>query len=350
VLEGDTEVELIRKLRVQPGVEQTPEGPAEYMVYRVSPWDTVKGEIAPEGTELRNHAAPFTATLEEKWTGSKEAVAAIGHVNGVRADMWERKALEAAMFGTPIEADLQLSWTNSPTLAVGRANDLREHLMMLSVDRTRVLDLSGVEGGGSTLERGGPARAGLRMIAHVAGEVDKDPSGDLVLDGWSKFGTEQMGDAFFWGESLREAVSLRTRGGLKKAVMIQGGASYLLAATPRWASMCCKCRQRTEDQVGGILDKLYRRELQEQRARTKESMVRLKSRPLARGPRRNRFVIEDELVAEVEKLEAKELGASAAKRRKLTLQMWRELEDAGGQRIVETELAQMEWNGGGGLL
>ena len=53
-------------------------------------------------------------------------------------------------------------------------------------------------------------------------------------------------------------------------------------------------------------------------------------------------MIEDELVAEVEKLEAEELGPSAAKRRKLTLRMWRELEDAGGQRIVETELAQME--------
>ena len=99
-----------------------------------------------------------------------------------------------------------------------------------------------------------------------------------------------------------------------------------------------------------MLDKLYRQELQEQRRRTKESMVRRKSRPIVRGPRKNRFVIEDELVVEVEKLGAKELGASAAKRRKLTLRMWRELEDAGGQRIVETELAQMEWNGGGGLL
>ena len=133
--------------------------------------------------------------------------------------------------------------------------------MVLEVDRTRVMDLSGVKGGGSTLERGGPGRSGLRMIAHVAGEVDRDPSGDLVLDGWANFGTEQKEDAFFWGESLREVVSLRTREGLKTAVMIQGGASYLMAATPRWASMCCKCRQRTEDQVGGILDKLYRREL-----------------------------------------------------------------------------------------
>ena len=61
-------------------------------------------------------------------------------------------------------------------------------------------------------------------------------------------------------------------------------------------------------------------------------------------------MIEDALRVEVEKMEEKELGASAAKKRKLTLEMWQELEDAGGQRIVETELAQMEWNGGGGLL
>ena len=188
------------------------------------------------------------------------------------------------------------------------------------------------------------------MMAHVAAQVDRDPSGDLILPGWKDFGTEQKEDAFGWGYDLREAVSLRTRGGLKKAVVIQGGASYLMASTPRWASMCCKCRQRTEDQVGGILGKLYRRELQEQRRRTKESMVRLKKRPVVRGPRKNRFVIEDELVVAVEKLEAKELAASAANRRKLTLRMMRGLENAGGQRILETELAQMEWNGGGGLL
>ena len=49
-------------------------------------------------------------------------------------------------------------------------------------------------------------------------------------------------------------------------------------------------------------------------------------------------------------MEDAELRGSAAKKRRLALEMWQELEDAGGQRLVETELAQREWNGGGGLL
>ena len=159
-----------------------------------------------------------------------------------------------------------------------------------------------------------------------------------------------MEDAFSWGESLREGVTLRTRGGLKKAGMVKKGAAYLMSATPRWASMCCACRQRTEDLMGEILDKLYARELQGRRVRTRETMSRLRSRPLNRGPRRARWVIEDALREAVEEMEEKELQGSAAKKRKLTLEVWQELEDAGGQRIVETELAQMEWNGGGGLL
>ena len=252
--------------------------------------------------------------------------------------------------GRPFETDLQMSRTNCPSLAVSRANPLREHLMMLSVIRNRVVDFSTVEGAGSALEQGGEGRGGLRMIAHICGLVGKDPSGDLVLKGWANFEKEQMEDAFSWGESLREGVALRTLSGLKQAVMVKKGAAYLMSATPRWASMCCACRQRTEDLIGEILDQLYARELQGRRVRTRETMSRLRSRPLIRGPRRARFVIEDALKVEVEKMEEKELVASAAKKRKLTLEMWQELEDAGGQRIVETELAQMEWNGGGGLL
>ena len=113
--------------------------------------------------------------------------------------------------------------------------------------------------------------------------------------------------------------------------------------------MCCACRQRTEDLIGEILDVLYVRELRERRVRMRENMRRLRSRPLDRTPRAAPWVIEDALKEAVEEIEEKELQVSAAKKRRLALEMWQELEDAGGQRIVETELAQMEWNGGGGL-
>jgi len=314
------------------------------MLYRVTPWDSIQGEWAPEGAELRNHGAAFTAELEEQWPGSEEVVAAIGHVNGVRGGEWEKAALEAAMEGEELEVDLQVSWTNSPTLAVGRANDLREHLELMEVDRENAVDLSGVPGGGSTLERGGAGRSGLLMMAHVAAQVDRDPSGDFILPGWKDFGTEQKEDAFSWGESLREVVTLRSRKALKKAVVIRGGASHLMASLPRWASLCRKCRQRMEDRVGSVLDRLYRREMQDQQRRVKESMIRLKALrwQTARVPRRPRsspFVTEEELKLVIGKLEAKELVAAAAKKAKLTLEMMGELEDVGGERILETELA-----------
>jgi hypothetical protein len=215
--------------------------------------------------------------------------------------------------------------------------------------RSALVDLSNVEGAGSALEAGGEGRGGLRMIAHICGLIGKDPTGDMVLRGWSNFETEQMKDAFDWGESLREGVTLRTRAGLKKAVVVKKGAAYLMAATPRWASMCCACRQRTEDLIGEILDVLYVRELQERRVRMRENMRRLRARPLDRSARSAPWVIEDALREAVEEMEEKELQGSAAKKRRLTLEMCQELEDAGGQRLVETELAQMEWNGGGGL-
>ena len=170
------------------------------------------------------------------------------------------------------------------------------------------------------------------------------------MSGWKDFETEQMKDAFDWGESLREGVTLRTHAGLKKAVVIKRGAAYLMAATPRWASMCPPCRQRNEDLIGEILDGLYVREIRERRERMRENIRRLRERPLPRAPRAAPWVIEDALKEAVEKMEEEELRESATKKRRLSLEMHQELEDAGGQRLVETELAQHEWNGGGGLL
>jgi hypothetical protein len=113
--------------------------------------------------------------------------------------------------------------------------------------------------------------------------------------------------------------------------------------------MCCACRQRTEDLIGEILDVLYVRELRERRVRMRENMRRLRARPVDRSKRSAPWVIEDALREAVEEMEEAELRGSAAKKRRLTLEMHQELEDAGGQRLVETEFAQMEWNGGGGL-
>jgi hypothetical protein len=343
------EIELERKLRVLPGVKMTEDGPEEYQLYRASPWDAVEKEIAPVRTELADVAHPWLVALEEKWPGATVTKNAIRHVNGIRRGDWEAEAMRKSLAGDPFDTDLQVSWTNGPGLAVSRANPLREHLVMLSVLRSAVVDLSNVEGAGSALEAGGEGRAGRRMIAHICGLIGKEPTGEMVLRGWANFETEQMKDAFDWGESLREGVTLRTRAGLKKAVVIKKGAAYIMAATPRWASMCCACRQRTEDLIGEILDVLYVRELRERRVRMRENMRRLRARPVDRSKRSAPWVIEDALREAVEEMEEAELRGSAAKKRRLTLEMHQELEDAGGQRLVETEFAQMEWNGGGGL-
>ena len=192
------------------------------------------------------------------------------------------------------------------------------------------------------------------MMAHICAEVGKEATGAMVLHGWKDVQDEQMEDAFRWGESLREGVTKRTAEALEEAVVIQGGAVYLQAATPPWKAMCAVCRQRNEDLIAEILDDLYMREIRERRERMRENMRRIRrhswGRWIDRRPRAAPWVIEDALKEAVEKMEEDERRESATKKRRLTLEMHQGLEDAGGLRLVETELAQHEWNGGSGLL
>jgi hypothetical protein len=309
--------------------------------------------VAPPGTKMELEEHPWLVALEEKWPGSTIVMHGVRHVNAIRWGDWEAEAKRRALAGVPfkgpgvvaageVAVDLLVSWTNAPGLAIARAKPLREHLVMLSVKRGEVLDLSLVEGAGSVLEKGGPGRAGRRLMAHICAEVGKEPTGAMVLTGWKDVQDEQMEDAFRWGESLREGVTKRTAEALEEAVVIQMGAVYLQAATPPWKGMCAVCRQRCEDLIAEILDDLYVREIRERRERFRESMRRIRRHwwldRIDRGPRAAPWVIEDALKEAVEKMEEDERRESARKKRRLTLEMHQELEEAAGLRLVETEL------------
>jgi hypothetical protein len=312
------EIELERKLRVLPGTRMTDDGPEKYQLFRASPWDAVEKEVAPPGTVMKDATHSWLVALEEKWPGATMTKHAVTHVNGIRVGDWEAEAMRKALAGESFTVDLLVSWTNAPGLAVSRAKPLREHLVMLSVKRGEVVDLSLVEGAGSVLEKGGPGRAGRRLIAHICGEVGKEPTGAMVLPGWKDFEDEQMEDAFVWGHALREGVTKRTSEALAEAVVIKGGAAYIMAATPPWKSMCAVCRQRNEDLIAEILDGLYVREIEERRERMRENMRRIRrhswGRWIDRGPRAAPWVIEDALKEAVEKMEEEELRSRRRRR------------------------------------